>query len=53
MELGKIEDCIMLSLFSVSSGVVVEQDGESVPCVGPSSSSSVIVLLAELKDGIE
>ena len=51
MELGKIEDCSMFSLFSVSSGVAVERNEGSVPCIGPSSSSSAIILLAELKDG--
>lgn len=49
MELGEVEDCGMFSLLSVSSGVAVEQNEGSVPCIGPSSSSSAIVLSAKLK----
>lgn len=47
MKLGKIEDCSIFSLFSVSSGTAIEQSKGIVPCIGPSFSSSAIILLAK------
>ena len=53
MELGEVEDCSMFSWFSVSSGVEIEQNEGSIPCIDPSSSSSAIFLLAEFEEMTE